>query len=477
MTPGALPAMIRRALALLAATAALAGAATSTRTSTDAEWAAAVADPAGARLARPTKAQFEWQETEMGMFLHLGPPTIQGREYDDGSTPLKSIRFEKLDVDEWCRAAKSFGAGHVLLAAAHSGGFCLWPSKTTNYHIGNTAYKGGGGDIVKELGEACRRHGLKVGFHIWLPRPTAAGQDRNTIDYAKIDVARTWEDSNRLLAARFDELMDRLGPDLVREIWIDQPIKTAIGAQVAARAPNAVIAAVGSRDPLPTVRWPGNERGTVRYPCWSTLNRSQLAQEAPDQYEADRRQAQGVEDPDGDYWAPQEADVPLHDHFWHMRPGALERRRSVETLMDCYEASVGRNSYLLLNCCPQADGSVHPDDLRRYEEFGAEIRRRFGNPHATLERVAGSEAELDLGGRRKVGYVDLWEDYRHGHRIREFVIEGFDGRKWIPLFEGTAVGRRLLVRCAPVELTQIRVKVTKSVGTPLIRRLRTHDPK
>ena len=449
----------------------------STAPSNEAAWNAAVAEPAGQRLARPTQAQFDWQETEMGMFLHLTPATIQGREYDDGSTPLKDIRFEKLDVNQWCEAAKSFGAGHVLLAAAHSGGFCLWPSKTTNYHIGNTSYRGGGGDVVKELAEACRRHGLKVGFHIWLPRPTTAGEDRNTVGYTKIDIARTWEDSNRLLSTRFDELMDRLGADLVREIWIDQPIKSAIGARIAERAPHAVIAAVGSRDPLPTVRWPGNERGTVRYPCWSTLNRSQIDQEAPDQYEADRRQVQGVENPDGDYWAPQEADVPLHDHFWHMRPGALERRRSVEALMDCYESSVGRNSYLLLNCCPQADGSVHPDDMKRYAEFGAEIKRRFGNPHATLERVAAKEAVLDLGGRRNVGYVDLWEDYRYGHRIRAFVIEGFDGTKWTQLFEGTAVGRRLIVRLPPTELTQVRVRVTQSVGTPLIRRLRTHNPK
>ena len=440
-------------------------------------WDAAVADPAAAHLARPTKAQYDWQEQELAMFVQLDPATIQRREYDDGSTPLKEIRFEKLDVDEWCRAARSFGAGEIVFMLAHSGGFCMWPSATTDYHIGNTAYRGGGGDVVKEFAAACRRHGLNAGFYFWLPHPSTAEEDTSTISYHKLDKVRTWEESNRLLERRFDEIMDRLGSDLVTEIWIDQPIKAAIGRRIAERAPRAVIAAVGSRDPLPTIRWPGNERGVVAYPCWSTLDRARIAAtEAPNQAEADRRQVQGVENPDGDYWAPHEADVPLHDKFWHMRPQALKHRRSVEALMDCYEQSVGRNSFLILNCAPQADGSVHPDDLARYAEFGAEIRRRFGQPLGKVEQVAGSEVSLDLGKPRTVGYVDLWEDHRYGHRIRGFVIEGFDGANWVKLFEGTAVGRRMLARCAPVTVSQVRLRVTQSVGTPLIRRLQVHAP-
>lgn len=462
------------ALPLLLSTCLLAAASTP---SDPAAWAAAVADPAATRLARPTQVQYDWQEQELAMFVQLDPATIQQREYDDGSTPLKDIRFEKLDVNEWCRAAKSFGAREIVFMLAHSGGFCMWPSATTDYHIGKTAYRGGGGDVVKEFAAACRRHGLNAGFYFWLPHPSGAEEDKSTISYHKLDKVRTWEESNQLLMRRFDEIMDRLGPDLVTEIWIDQPIKAAVGKHIGERAPRAVVAAVGSRDPLPTIRWPGNERGVVAYPCWSTLDRDRIAAtEAPNQAEADRRQIQGVENPDGDYWAPHEADVPLHDKFWHMRPAALRHRRSVEALMECYEKSVGRNSFLILNCAPQADGSVHPDDLARYAEFGAEIRRRFGQPFAKVEQVAGGEVTLDLGKIRTVGYVDLWEDYRYGHRIRAFVIEGFDGKGWVRLFEGTAVGRRLIAPCAPAQVSQIRLCVTQSVGTPLIRRLQAHAP-
>ncbi len=440
-----------------------------------AEWEAAVADPAAAGLARPSKVQYDWQEQERAMFVQLDPATIQQVEYDNGTTPMKDIRFEKLDVNEWCKAAKAWGAKEIVFMLAHSGGFCMWPSKTTGYHIGNTAYQGGGGDVVKEFAAACRAHHLNAGFYFWMPRPASAGKAENTVAYdAALDHVKTMDQAKAVFRTRFHEIMDRLGPDLVTEIWIDQPITATIGKDIAARAPKAVVQAVGCHDPHPTIRWPGNENGVVADPCWSTLKRSSIEKRAANQYEADANQTQAADDPNGDYWAPHQADVPLHDKFWHMRPEALNHRRSVAQLMDCYEKSVGRNSFLILNCAPQADGSVHPDDMRRYQEFGAEIDRRFGQPLATIQQVPGHEVILDLGGMKEFGYTDLWEDYRFGHRIREYVIEGFNGKEWIPVSRGTAVGRRKIDPCTPQSVTQVRVRITKSVGTPLIRKFQVH---
>jgi alpha-L-fucosidase len=439
------------------------------------KWESAVADPAAASLARPSKVQYDWQEQERAMFIQLDPATIQEGEYDNGTTPMKDIQFAKLDVNEWCKAAKAWGAKEIVFMLAHSGGFCMWPSKTTDYHIGNTPYKGGGGDVVKEFAAACRQHQLHAGFYFWMPRPTSAGKDSNTVAYTALDKVRTWEEASAVFQTRFHEIMDRLGPDLVREIWIDQPIRATIGKEISARAPNAVVQAVGCHDPHPTIRWPGNENGVVSDPCWSTLKKSSIEKRAANQYEADANQTQAADDPNGDYWAPHQADVPLHDKFWHMRPEALKHRRSVAQLMECYEKSVGRNSFLILNCAPQADGSVHPDDMKRYEEFGAEIERRFGRPLGINQQISGQEIFLDLGSPMEIGYTDLWEDYRYGHRIREYVIEGFNGKEWIPLSRGTAVGRRKIDPCESPSIRQVRVRVLRSVGIPLIRKFQVHS--
>ena len=150
--------------AILACACIVSGVAQTTKRTEDASWDIAVNDPAAKYLARPTKVQYDWQEMERAMFIQLDPATIQQGEYDNGTTKLEEIRFENLDVNEWCKAAKSFGAKEIVFMLAHSGGFCMWPSKTTAYHIGNAAYKGGNGDVVKEFAQACRNAGLKAGL-------------------------------------------------------------------------------------------------------------------------------------------------------------------------------------------------------------------------------------------------------------------------------------------------------------------------
>ena len=91
-------------------------------------WDKAIADPAAAHLARPSKVQYDWQEMELQLFVQIDPATHQHSEYDNGSTPMEELTFEKLDVNEWCEIAKSFGAKEINFMLAHSGGFCMWPT-------------------------------------------------------------------------------------------------------------------------------------------------------------------------------------------------------------------------------------------------------------------------------------------------------------------------------------------------------------
>jgi hypothetical protein len=64
----------------------------------------------------------------------------------------------------------------------------------------------------------------------------------------------------------------------------------------------------------------------------------------------------------------------------------------------------------------------------------------------------------------------IMEDYRYGHRIREFVVEArtADGR-WVEINSGTAVGRKRIVMFEPVEATMVTLRITKNVHPPLIR--------
>jgi alpha-galactosidase len=69
---------------------------------------------------------------------------------------------QKYDPDQWLKAAKAAGFTYAVLTTRHHEGFSLWPSAYDDF---NTKNYMGGRDLLKDYVEACRRHGIKVGFY------------------------------------------------------------------------------------------------------------------------------------------------------------------------------------------------------------------------------------------------------------------------------------------------------------------------
>lgn len=63
---------------------------------------------------------------------------------------------------EWAKLFKQSGAGYVVMTTKHHDGFCLYPSKYTEYHALNN---GPGRDLVGELTRAVKDSGLKMGLY------------------------------------------------------------------------------------------------------------------------------------------------------------------------------------------------------------------------------------------------------------------------------------------------------------------------
>jgi len=123
-----------------------------------------------------------WRDARVGMFIHWGPPAVYGGYYKGKRSrigdfvqliekiPLKEYRetvgtFNPVDfdADAWVSVAKNSGLRYVVLTAKHVDGFCLWPTKWTDFSFrGLTPFKR---DVVGELQAACRKQGLRFGVY------------------------------------------------------------------------------------------------------------------------------------------------------------------------------------------------------------------------------------------------------------------------------------------------------------------------
>ena len=120
---------------------------------------------ASARPAHPTAAQRAWQDLELGMFVHFAPNTWQEKEYDDLSLAPSAV-MQNVDTEQWVDTALALGARYIVLVAKHAGGFCLWQTDTTDYSIKRSPWKGGRGDVMAALADACGRRGLQLGVYL-----------------------------------------------------------------------------------------------------------------------------------------------------------------------------------------------------------------------------------------------------------------------------------------------------------------------
>ena len=115
---------------------------------------------------KPSPQTAEWQDLEFGVLIHFGPNTFLGKEWGDGTASPSVFNPTQFDPEQWMRAIKSAGARYVVMVAKHHDGFCLWPTKQTDYSVKSSPWKEGKGDVVGEVAAAARKYGLKLGIYL-----------------------------------------------------------------------------------------------------------------------------------------------------------------------------------------------------------------------------------------------------------------------------------------------------------------------
>lgn len=452
----------------------------------------------------PSSRQLAWGEMEFYNFLHFTVDTFTDKEWGYGDESPAVFNPTAFNADAIVEVLKAAGSSGVILTCKHHDGFCLWPTKTTEHSIKHSPYKKGKGDIVREISDAARRHGLKFGVYV-------SPWDRNQATYGTPQYIPIYREQIR-------ELLTGYGP--IFEIWHDGA-NGGTGYYGGAREkriidkrhyyhwpetwamerklqPNAVIFS----DVGPDVRWVGNEKGIADETCWATYTpvAPNGGPAAPGDVDA-KQSSTGTRN--GKYWMPAECDVSIRPGwFWHEKENG--QVKTPAELMTLYYESVGRGASFLLNVPPDRRGLIYEADAQSLRSFGRMVRatfqndlaanakakasnvrgndRAFGADHltdghratywATDDAVTTAEVTLDLAHEARVNLVRLREHTPLGQRVGEFAVDVWKGDAWSPFGNGTSVGICRILRSDQAVMTKrVRLRITKAEACPAISEL------
>ena len=433
---------------------------------------------------RPTPQQLRTQNWQMGAFLHFGLPTWAKTPAEYASvfpdTPgmPDASRFDpkELDAEQWVLTAKSFGAKYFVFTTKHHDGFCLWPTKTTEYCVRNTPWKNGKGDVVAEVAKACKKHGLPLALYC-----SPADKDYgcySTPGKILVGGREKYEQYWKVYEQQLTELMTNYG-ELV-EFWFDgnrdpfgcNVVDPETGKKIGSEKARAIVDLVHKLQPNAIViqgeggvtsgmRWTGSEDGKTNYPLWNVIRKG----EGKKYWLAD--DAQG-------WFIPQSNYHPRPDWLW--QPGSDAHLASVDRLVESYYTSIGNGANLLLNLTPDTRGLIPELEVKRMAELGAELKRRFGKPLATTasgsDWATPGELELDLGRPCLITDIVLEEEIAKGQHVLVYDIDVFDGKEWKTVVKGQSIGRKHISQMKPaVTGEKVRLRIIKANAIPMIRTL------
>jgi alpha-L-fucosidase len=446
----------------------------------------------------PSPRQMAWQQRELIGFVHFTINTFTDMEWGAGTEDPAIFNPTELNCDQWVQVCKDAGMELIILTAKHHDGFCLWPSKYTEHSVKNSPWRGGKGDVVRELSDACRKAGLKFGVYL-------SPWDRHEPTYGDSPAY------NQYFMNQLKELLTKYGE--IHEVWFDGACGEGPNGKrqvydwpayydvVRRYAPDAAIFNG------PDVRWVGNEAGSARETEWSVLRLEKTFAEfmLEEPTKPDLGSRGKLMGPGQLVWLPAETDVSVRPG-WFYHAAEDDKVKSLDKLLDIYYSSVGRNSVLLLNVPPDRRGLIHENDAKRLSEFrkvldatfaknlaaGAEARcsafRKGARPFSdenlygpdrivdgdvetywtTVEGQTLAILEIDMQADQTFNVAALSEYIKSGQRVEEFSLEAWYDGEWKEFARGTTVGYKRLLRFEPVTTRKVRIKIMQSRVYPTL---------
>lgn len=427
------------------------------------------------QLIKPVPNERQLTILNMGYynFIHFGINTFTHKEWGSGHEPLSNFKLKSLDTDKWVQDLIATGSKGVILTAKHHDGFCLFPSKYTEYCIKNTPFMDGKGDVVGSLATSCKKYNFKFGFYL-------SPWDRHEETYGT-------EAYNDYFCNQLEELCTNYGEIFC--VWFDGACGEGANGKkqrydwdryydvIHKYQPNCIISNCAY-----DVRWIGNEHGKCREAEWSVVpKRLQCFDEvmrASQQTEGMFAMAKidNTDDNLGErntiiegeemvYW-PSEMDISATRWGWFnsiaMR---LFHTRKVDDFVGCYLRSVGNNATLLVNVGPNTKGELPQKYIKRMVAAKEKLQQMFKEKiEAKIEKVSDFEYQVTFP-KTTISKAILSEDLSHSQRVESFLLE-VNGKE---IYKSRTIGFKKICIFDEVETDKITLKITDSRCEPYIK--------
>lgn len=441
----------------------------------------------------PSQNQLRLQQMEQYAFVHFSLNTYTDQSWGYGNEDVKLFNPENLDCRQWARVCKQAGMKGIIITAKHHCGFCLWPSKYTAYSVKNAPWKNGKGDVIKEMADACKEYGLKLGIYL-------SPWDRNSAEYGKPEYITYFRN-------QLTELITNYGP--IFEIWFDGAnggngfygganetrkidAKTYYDwkktySLIHKLQPQCVIwNDGGDRGDL---RWVGTEAGYVGETNWNLLDST--GEVSWDMLH------HGLEN--GNAWVQAEVNTSIRPE-WFYHPAEDTRVKTLPQLMDLYYNSIGRNATMLLNFPIQPNGLIHNTDEKNALAFAKAVRQAFAVDLARNIKVSASnvrandkkyqpqnvndnlqdtywatddsvtKASLTFNFKKPVtcNRFLVQEYIQLGQRVKSFAVEAMIDGSWKEIAAATTIGYKRILRFSTITTTQLRFTIKDAKACPVI---------
>src|SRR5665213_3559351 len=448
----------------------------------------------------PSENQIRWQQMEYYAFVHFSLNTYTDQSWGYGNEDVNLFNPKNLDCRQWARTCKEAGMKGIIITAKHQSGFCLWPSKYTEYSVKNAPWKNGKGDVIREMADACKEYGLKLGIYL-------SPWDRNNADYGKPEYITYFRN-------QLTELLTNYGP--IFEIWFDGA-NGGTGYYGGANEnrkidretyydwkntyklvrklqPNIVIWNDGGD--RADLRWVGTEGGAVGKTNWSLLDSTGDVPYNMLHY--------GVEN--GNAWVPAEVNTSIRPE-WFYHPSEDTRVKTLPKLMYTYYNSIGHNGTLLLNFPIMPNGLINERDEKAALEFGKAVKEAFAVDLAKMKKVTASNVRgnsknfnaakavdndnntywatdddvktasltIDLGKPTAFNRFLVQEYIRLGQRVKAFTVEALVDGIWKEVANATTIGFKRILIFPSVRASKVRFNIADSKSCPLISNIGIYD--